>query len=196
MRAIRFTLACLCCSLSQISSGIDSQELSEDELYWQEPISPPLAVTFEADIGIHMTPVGFGTQLAFYQHLSSFFQVGQSFQYFRQDSLSDGAQDLHYGVDANMRVAPFQEYMFSPFMRVALGYNQWQSLVQQNESARASYDFGLNIQLTSFFSLVLVRRELSFLSRAPETYWGQSVSGKNFASNEAMLTFSLDNRMF
>ena len=85
-----------------------------------------------------------------------------------------------------MRLAPFQEYMFAPFASVAFGYNQWQGSAESLASARVNYDLGLSIQLSEFFSLVLVHKDITFMEESPDTYWGQGVEGKTVASTEAV----------
>ena len=174
----------------------DDIENEEEDSYWQEGYTSRPTVAFESDIGLHMSSVGFGSQIALYQYLTSYFQVGQSFRYFRNDDEKVGPTDLHYGMDINMRLAPFQEFMFSPFLSVGFGYNQWQVDGEKISSPRVNYDAGLNIQLSRFFTLLMVHKDINFTNEAPITYWGQKVSSKSFTSDEVMLTFSLDNTMF
>ena len=196
MRTIIVTaLMCFGLSSAQISHAEEDTSYLEQD-YWKEYAAPSSSPSFSADIGLHMTPSGFGTQVSLFQFLTSYFQVGQSFQYYRNEEPELGDSQLHYGADLNMRLAPFLDYMFAPYASVAFGYNQWHEAIGIQSSARANYDLGLLVQLSKYLSLNLVHKEISFMDQNPSYYWGQKTGEKTISSNEAIMTFSLNNKMF
>lgn len=183
-------------SLGLGTAALAVEGYENDAEYWEGYSPETRSVDFEANIGIHMMAQGFGSELKLFQNLTRYFQLGQSFQYFRDDQDAEEESGLHYGVDLNMRLAPFQEFMFAPFIAVGLGYNQWQEKGEQLNSPRVNYDLGMNIHLSKFFALTVVHRDISFVDASPETYWGQRVSDRNVSSNEIAMTFILNDKMF
>lgn len=194
-----FTLIVLALLLLLPSGSLrafEGDDYATETQQWADPGSYDPTVHFETDIGILMTPVGFGTQITAFQYATPYFHFGQSIQYYRNDDDSVASQELHYSADFRMRLAPFIRYIFSPYLAVAVGYNRWLDEQGMVATPRVSYDVGLNIQLARFFSLVLVHQDLGFIDSAPPTYLGKPVYGKSVKSNDVMLSFSLDDTMF
>lgn len=190
-----FSLGLMFLWFAELCLGNEETGIVLEPQEWEPLESPYYSKFLESEFGLLMSAQGFGSKLSLIQYLAEYFQLGESFRYFRQEANSGSPFNLHYDISAFMRVAPFSSFKYSPYASVTLGYDTWHTSGVASSSGKIGYIFGLDIHLTDFFGINLAHHELGFTGDTPKYYWGRQVEGKKFGYDEVMFQFRLDDRL-
>lgn len=86
---------------------------------------------------------------------------------------------------------PPKPFLYEPFFHLKAGYESWEDSQNSGANPLIAHDIGLNIKLTPYFWLTLIRSDYYYGKDFERISYRRSINNRHYTSSEAYFTLAL-----